>query len=71
VFRTDLLRSLGLTCEGFEFCPEVTAKLGRRKIKIAEVPVAYHARNVADGKKVRWTDGLEALWVLLKNRVRS
>jgi dolichol-phosphate mannosyltransferase len=70
VFRTDLLRSLDLECEGFEFCPEVTAKLGRRRIAIAEVPIHYRARNVAEGKKVRWTDGVEAMWVLLAHRLR-
>jgi dolichol-phosphate mannosyltransferase len=69
VFRTDLLRSLELSCEGFEFCPEVTAKLGKRRIKIAEVPIQYRARNVAEGKKVRWTDGFEAMWVLVKHRL--
>jgi dolichol-phosphate mannosyltransferase len=68
VFRTDLLRALDLECEGFEFCPEVTAKIGRRKVAIAEVPVHYRARNVEEGKKVRWTDGFEALWVLLRHR---
>jgi dolichol-phosphate mannosyltransferase len=70
VFRTDLLRSLDLRCEGFEFCPEVTAKLGRRRISIAEVPIHYRARNVAEGKKVRWTDGVEAMWVLVTERLR-
>lgn len=70
VIRTELLRSLDLQCERFEFCPEVTAKLGLKKVKIVEVPIAYHARDVAAGKKVRWTDGFEALWVLLKHRLR-
>ena len=70
VVKTDLLRSLGLECEGFEFCPEVTAKLGRKRIKIAEVPIHYRARDVEDGKKVRWTDGVEAMWVLIKHRLR-
>ncbi|HTE50781.1 MAG TPA: glycosyltransferase family 2 protein [Kofleriaceae bacterium] len=70
VFRTELLRSLDLRCEGFEFCPEVTAKLGKRGVTIAEVPIHYRARNVAEGKKVRWTDGVEAMWVLLAERVR-
>jgi len=70
LFRTDLLRSLDLECTGFEFCPEVTAKLGRRGIPIVEVPIAYTARALADGKKVRWTDGVEAMWVLLKHRVK-
>ncbi len=68
VVETTLLRSLELECEGFEFCPEVTAKLGKRKIEIREVPIQYTARAVADGKKVRWTDGFEAIWVLLKQR---
>jgi glycosyltransferase involved in cell wall biosynthesis len=70
VFRTDLLRSLELECERFEFCPEVTAKLGRRRIRIAEVPIQYRARDVAEGKKVRWTDGVEAMWVLIRHRLR-
>ncbi len=71
IFRTDLLRSLDLECERFEFCPEVTAKLGKRKVRIVEVPVGYHARSEKDGKKVRWTDGVEAIWVLVKQRVKS
>lgn len=66
--RTELLRSLELECEGFEFCPEVTAKLGKRRIAIREVPIRYVARDVIDGKKVRWTDGFEAMWVLLRHR---
>jgi dolichol-phosphate mannosyltransferase len=70
VFRTDLLRSLELECEGFEFCPEVTAKVGKRKVGIVEVPIHYRARDVASGKKVRWTDGVEALWVLVRHRLR-
>ena len=70
IFRTELLRDLDLECERFEFCPEVTAKVGKRKIKVAEVPIHYRARNVAEGKKVRWTDGVEALWVLIKHRLR-
>jgi glycosyltransferase involved in cell wall biosynthesis len=70
VFRTELLRSLHLTCNGFEFCPEVTAKLGLRRVPIVEVPIAYTARDVEAGKKVRWTDGFEAMWVLLRHRLR-
>ncbi|HKA88029.1 MAG TPA: glycosyltransferase family 2 protein [Haliangiales bacterium] len=70
VFRTDLLRSLGLTCRRFEFCPEVTAKIGKRKLKIVEVPIRYQARTFLDGKKVRWTDGFHAMWVLMTERVK-
>lgn len=66
--RTDLLRSLDLECERFEFCPEVTAKLGLREIRVVEVPVSYRARSVGEGKKVRWTDGVVALSVLVEHR---
>jgi glycosyltransferase involved in cell wall biosynthesis len=70
VFRTDLLRSLGLTCQRFEFCPEVTAKIGKRGLKIVEVPIQYQARTFLDGKKVRWTDGFHAMWVLVSEKVK-
>jgi dolichol-phosphate mannosyltransferase len=70
LFRTDLLRSFELQCERFEFCPEVTAKAGLRGIHIVEVPISYSARAIADGKKIRWTDGVEAMWVLVKHRLR-
>lgn len=75
VFRTDVLRSLDLTCSGFEFCPEVVSKLGINKVPIHEVPIEYRARDVESGKKVRWTDGVEAIWVMMKvkagHQVRS
>lgn len=68
LIRTDLLRQMQLQCRGFEFCPEVTAKLGRMGVSIVEVPVRYHARDVASGKKVRWSDGVVAMAVLLRHR---
>lgn len=71
LFETALLRELELECTGFEFCPEVTAKLGRRKVPIVEVPISYTARAIEEGKKVRWTDGVEAMWVLVKQRLRK
>jgi glycosyltransferase involved in cell wall biosynthesis len=70
VFRIEVLRSLALECEGFEFCPEVTSKLGVRRVPIVEVPIEYNARSTEEGKKVRWTDAIEALAVMLKHRLR-
>jgi len=67
-FRTDLLQSIPLTCRRFEFCPEVTAKILRRGHSIVEVPIRYSARTMAEGKKIRWTDGVAAIWTLLKYR---
>jgi glycosyltransferase involved in cell wall biosynthesis len=68
VFRAELLRSLPLKCQRFEFCPEVTARLRKRGIPVHEVPVHYQARSVGAGKKIRWWDGVIALWTLLKYR---
>ena len=68
VFRADVIRSLPLKCERFEFCPEVTAKVRKRGLHIHEVPVSYQARSIGAGKKIRWWDGVEALWALLKYR---
>lgn len=67
-FRTDVLRSLPLSCRRFEFCPEVTAKALRRGHRIVEVPISYRARTVKEGKKIRWTDGITAIWTLLRYR---
>ena len=68
--ETDLLRSLELTCERFEFCPEVTAKLAKRKIPILDVPIRYSPRHKNEGKKIGLRDAFEAAWTLLKFRVR-
>ena len=68
MFRMDLLRSLDLQCEGFEFCPEVTAKVLRRGIPIPEIQIAYHPRSIEEGKKIRVGDALHAVWVLVKYR---
>ena len=72
VFSADLITRLNLTCEGFEFCPEVTAKILRAGYRIHEVPISYFPRTKKEGKKLRfWSDGLFAAWTLLKYRFIS
>jgi dolichol-phosphate mannosyltransferase len=68
-FRTSILREIELKSNRFDFCPEVTAKLRRLGYPIEEVPISYNARGIADGKKIRFADGLEALWTLGKSRL--
>lgn len=68
VFDAELLREIPLRGQGFEFCPEVTAKVLKRGIKIWETPIYYNPRTVAEGKKIKYRDGLIALWTLLKHR---
>jgi dolichol-phosphate mannosyltransferase len=67
-FRADLLKSLPLACEGFEFCPEVTARVARMGFKIHEVPIRYSPRGRAEGKKIRLKDWFEAVSVLVRHR---
>jgi dolichol-phosphate mannosyltransferase len=67
-FRTDLLQSMDLECQRFEFCPEATAKAIRLGERIAEVPITYIPRSKQAGKKIRWTDAPEAFWTLLRHR---
>ena len=68
VFKTDVIKSIDLKCRRFEFCPEVTAKLRKKGHRIFEVPIGYHPRTTSEGKKVRWIDGVIALYTLLKYR---
>ncbi|RKU35103.1 glycosyl transferase [Candidatus Poribacteria bacterium] len=71
-FSAELITRLNLTCEGFEFCPEVTAKILRAGYGIHEVPVSYTPRTKKEGKKLRfWSDGIFAAWTLLKYRFIS
>ncbi|MDQ2688581.1 MAG: glycosyltransferase family 2 protein, partial [Armatimonadota bacterium] len=71
MFRRDTLRSIPLRCERFDFCPEVTAKIARRGLRIYEIPIHYQARTQAQGKKIGWRDALDAVWALLKFRFRD
>lgn len=70
-FRTSILREIQLTSVRFEFCAEVTAKVRRQGIQIHEVPIRYNGRGIAEGKKIRARDGLEALWTLIRYRLVS
>jgi dolichol-phosphate mannosyltransferase len=69
VFTADVLKSLDLKCTGFDFCPEVTAKVRKRGYRIVEVPISYHGRSTDEGKKIRWRDGLRAFLTLIKYRL--
>jgi dolichol-phosphate mannosyltransferase len=67
-FKTDVIQSIPLNCQRFEFCPEVTAKVLKRGYKIVEVPISFSARSFAQGKKIGWKDFIQAVYILLKYR---
>jgi glycosyltransferase involved in cell wall biosynthesis len=69
MLRVDIARSLDLDASGFDLDFELPCKLLKRGYSIPEVPVAYHPRTVAEGKKLRaFRAGFRALWVIVKNR---
>lgn len=68
VFRREVLQNLDLKCRRFEFCPEVTARLRKKGYSIYEVPIRYYPRTRREGKKIRFSDGISAVWTLVKYR---
>lgn len=67
-FRRKVLTELGFVSDGFEWEPEVTAKLARAGVEIAEVPISYNPRVRSEGKKITWLDGVKAISVLVRIR---
>ena len=70
MFDAELLRSLRLTANRFEFEPEVTAKVLRLGERIWEVPITYAGRELHEGKKITWRDGIPALKILVTTRLQ-
>ena len=66
IFRSNLLKKIKLKEKGFAFCPELTTKFSNNNIEIIEVPISYKGREIKDGKKIRFTDALEAIFVIIK-----
>lgn len=64
----DVWRALDIRSRGFGIEAEVTGKFLRRGFRIFEVPISYKARGREEGKKLQWTDGVMALWILLRIR---
>jgi glycosyltransferase involved in cell wall biosynthesis len=71
MIRTDLFRSLPLREAGFAIEPEIAARLVQRGERIFEVPVQYHARTTAEGKKLTARDGFRVLATLLRCRLST
>jgi glycosyltransferase involved in cell wall biosynthesis len=68
VFRREALDGIRLRCVGFDFEPEITARFLRAGHRIVEVPIRYNPRRNDEGKKIRWIDGVDAVYALLKCR---
>jgi glycosyltransferase involved in cell wall biosynthesis len=69
VFRAEVVKGIELKSKRFGFEPEITVKLAKKKCRFYEVPIAYHGRTYAEGKKITWKDGLVALYTLIRFRL--
>jgi len=67
--RAELLQSLPLSACRFGIEPELTARLAQAGARIYELPISYHGRSYAEGKKIGWKDGVSAFWSILKYNV--
>ncbi len=68
MFESKVFKSIKLKENDFSFCPEITTKIGLKKIKIKEVPIKYNGRSYQDGKKITYVDGFKAIKSLFKYR---
>jgi glycosyltransferase involved in cell wall biosynthesis len=71
VFVRDVLDRISLKSDRFGFEPEFTAKVARLGVRIYEVPISYHGRTYAEGKKIGWKDGVAAIWSILRFNIWS
>ena len=62
---------LPIEADGFSYDVELLCKLFRKGLRVAEVPIHYNPRTFAEGKKIRYRDGIKVLWTLLKWRFKS
>jgi len=69
--RRELLQSLPLSADRFGIEPELTARLAQSGARIYELPISYHGRSYAEGKKIGWRDGISALWSIVRYNVLS
>jgi glycosyltransferase involved in cell wall biosynthesis len=69
VFRAEVVKGIDLKSPRFGFEPEITVKLAKKQCRFYEVPISYHGRTYAEGKKITWKDGIAALYYLIRFRL--
>ena len=69
VFKREIVKDMKLRANRFDFEPEFTAKILKRKARVYEVPISFNPRDYEDGKKIGMKDAFQALWALLKYRL--
>jgi glycosyltransferase involved in cell wall biosynthesis len=67
-FKAEVLRDIRIKCNRFGVEPELTAKIAKGRWRIYEVPIQYHGRDYASGKKITWRDGIAAVFHIIRFR---
>jgi glycosyltransferase involved in cell wall biosynthesis len=65
-FRGEIIRNIQIESPRFGVEPELTAKVAALKVRVSEVPIRYSPRTYLEGKKIKWTDGVAAMWMIVK-----
>ena len=68
LFRNQMVKSLNLKAQSFDIEIEIVTKAIKNKLRIVEIPIAYHPRTYAEGKKIRWRDGIHAIVSIFRYR---
>lgn len=67
-FKSEFVKDIDIKSNRFDFEPEITAKMVKKKARIKEAPISYKGRTFEEGKKVSMKDGIHAIVALLKFR---
>lgn len=68
-FKADVIKDIEIKSNRFDFEPEITAKVLKKKVRFRELPISYNARTNDEGKKIGWKDGVQAIFALIKFRL--
>ena len=71
MFKADVIKRIEIQQDRFGFEPEVTAKVAKMNCRIYEVGISYSGRDYAEGKKIGWRDGVQAIWCVVKYGLMS
>ncbi len=67
-FKREFIQAINIKSNRFDFEPEITAKVLKKKAKLVEVPISYSGRGHEEGKKINWKDGIQAILSIIKYR---
>ena len=70
-FNAIVLKNITINSDRFDFEPEITAKVFKQNVRFKEIPISYNARTSAEGKKINWIDGLQAIFTLIKYKFKN